>query len=66
MGSVGGRGLDGGQGVGVLRVREVGWWGQEGSCGGGQWGRGWWSLGLRGGVSRCHLMDRLPKLWLLH
>ena len=23
-------------------------------------------LGVIGGVSRCHLKDRLPKLWLLH
>ena len=22
--------------------------------------------GRRGGVSRCHSIDRLPKLWLLH
>ena len=27
---------------------------------------GVWGLGVVGGVSRCHSIDRLPKLWLLH
>ena len=30
-------------------------------------GGGWvWGLGVIDGVSRCHSIDRLPKLWLLH
>ena len=29
-------------------------------------GRGGGGLGVGGGVSRCHLIDQLPKLWLLH
>ena len=31
--------------------------------------RGWFGLGLGvvwSGVSRCHSIDQLPKLWLLH
>ena len=28
--------------------------------------KGWWGGGLRDGVYRCHSIDRLPKLWLLH
>ena len=48
----------------------------RGGGGQGGWGTGrvgggvqvWWGLnvGVTGGVSRCHSIDRLPKLWLLH
>ena len=50
-------------GVGVCRGSGV----VRGSM---AWGvQMWWSLGFRVygvGVSRCHSIDRLPKLWLLH
>ena len=39
---------------------------QGGWGGGASRGKGWWSLGFRGRVSRFHSIDRLPKLWLLH
>ena len=38
-----------------------------GGGGQGEWGYGVvWGRGCLGGVSRCHSIDRLPKLWLLH
>ena len=46
-----------GQGVGGGGVRRYGWRGQG--------SRGWWGQGCLCGVSRCHSIDRLPKLWLL-
>ena len=53
-------------GIGVVEVRGVG-------GGGGQGGRGWWESGVgvvgvwvMGWGSRCHSIDQLQKLWLLH
>ena len=43
--------------------------GGQGVGGGGQGvvgSEGWWGQGCLGGVSRCHLIDQLPKFWLLH
>ena len=39
---------------------SIGWWGSRSEGGGGP--------GVRavGGISRCHSIDLLPKLWLLH
>ena len=44
--------------VGGGGVRRYGWWGQG--------SRGWWCQGCLAGNSRCHSIDQLPKLWLLH
>ena len=41
-------------------------WGCPGVGGPGVVGVGSRGGSLRGGVSKCHSIDRLPKLWLLH
>ena len=61
---------------GIVTKTRSGQGGGRQWCGGGQWvgnggGRcGGWGGGCQGvvggGVSRCHLIDWLPRLWLLH
>ena len=63
-GGVGWWGVGGGQGQGVRGgvVGSGGW----GSGGGGGQGVGVVGSRVFRWGSRCHLIDRLPKLWLLH
>ena len=56
-----GRGL-GGMGMGVLWVWGLG----MGSSGGGWGDLNVGGLGMLGLGSRCHSIDMLPRLWLLH
>ena len=54
----------GGEGVGIWSGSRV-WWGSVGGLGRGLVVVGFGCRG-DGRVSRCHSIDWLPKLWLLH